>query len=94
MAYDLAERQIADGTASAQVITGFLRLGSSRERLEQERLRRENILLGAKAEALESAARMEELYAAAISAMREYSGGGPAITAEVVDDDFDDPLGY
>lgn len=75
-AVDLAEKQIREGTASAQVITHYLKLGTTREQLEQERLRHENKLLAAKEEALRSAARSEELFAAAIEAMREYSGGG------------------
>lgn len=86
-AVDLAEDQIRGGTASAQVITHYLKLGSSRERLEQERLKRENILLGAKAEAMESAKRMEELYVEAIAAMRSYAGGGPMqVVSEMIDD--------
>lgn len=88
-AVDLAEDQIRSGTASAQVMTHFLKLGSTRERLEQERLKRENILLGAKAEAMESAKRMEELYAEAITAMRSYAGHDPlSISSEVVDDEY------
>lgn len=71
---DLASRQIQDGSASSQVITHYLKLGSSRERLEQERLHNENILLEAKKTALESAARIEELYTNAIRAMRSYAG--------------------
>lgn len=73
-AVDLAERQLQDGTASAQVITHFLKLGSTREKLEQERLRRENILLESRAMALESGARIEELMKDAINAFRGYSG--------------------
>lgn len=73
-AFDLAEEQILGGTASSQVITHFLKLGSSREKLEQERLREENALLRAKAEAMASAKNVEELYAAALDAMRSYSG--------------------
>lgn len=73
-AVDLAEKQIEEGTATAQVITHFLKLGSSRERLEQERLGQENILLNAKAEQLASQKRVEELYAEALSAMRSYAG--------------------
>ena|SRR6478735_1805399 len=73
-AVNLAEKQILDGTASAQVITHFLKLGSTRERLEQERLRRENILLESRANAIESAARVEELMKDAINAFRGYSG--------------------
>lgn len=74
MAYDLAAQQIFDGTASSQVITHFLRLGCTKERLEKEKLERENELLKAKTEALKSAKRVEELYAEAINAMRRYSG--------------------
>jgi hypothetical protein len=77
MAMDLAERRIRDGTASAQEITHFLKLGSSRERLEQERLNREVALLREKTDALANAKQMEDLYANAIAAMRMYSGDLP-----------------
>lgn len=73
-AVDLAEKQLAEGSASAQVITHYLKLGSSREKLEQERIANENSLLVAKREAMASAARVEELYGAAIDAMRAYAG--------------------
>lgn len=75
-AVDLAEQQLLDGTASSQVITHYLKLGSSRERLERERLEEENKLLRAKTEQLQSQKRMEELYAEAIKAMQNYSGHG------------------
>lgn len=74
LAVDLAEKQLAEGTASAQVITHYLKLGTTRERLEKEKLRRETELLSAKAEAMESAKRVEALYTQALSAMRSYSG--------------------
>lgn len=74
LAIDLAERQIRDGTASAQVITHFLKLGSTREQLEQERLKAENRLVEAKAEQISSSANTEQLYKEALSAMRAYSG--------------------
>lgn len=73
-AVDLAEKQIRAGTASAQVVTHYLKLGSSREKLEQERLAQEVSLMQAKREAMASAARVEELYGAAIDAMRAYAG--------------------
>jgi DNA-binding ferritin-like protein len=76
-AHDLAERQIRAGTASSQVVTHFLKLGSSRERLEQERIKHENELLEVKKEALESAQRVEELYTEALNAMRAYAGQEP-----------------
>ena len=86
-AVDLAEKQLREGTASSQVITHYLKLGSSKERLEREKLERENELLRAKAENLQSAQRSEEVYREALKAMRTYSG---QITDEEEDDyDFD-----
>ena len=73
-AVDLAEKQLAEGTASSQIITHFLKLGSTREKLEQERLERENELLLAKIEAMASVKRVEELYETALNAMRSYAG--------------------
>lgn len=74
LAADLAEAQIREGTASSQVITHFLKLGSTRERLEQQRIAHENELLQVKREAIESHKRIEELYENAIGAMRSYRG--------------------
>ena len=78
-AHDLAEKQIAAGTASSQVITHFLKLGSTRERLEQQRLEHENALTEVKIESLKSQARIEELYVNAINAMRNYAGETPPL---------------
>ncbi len=85
-AVDLAEKQLKDGSASAQVITHYLKLGSSRERLEQERLELENSLTQVKMEALASAKRVEELYSSALDAMRSYAGQEPVDTDEYYDD--------
>lgn len=85
-AVDLAEEQLLNGTASAQVISHYLKLGSSREKLEQERLARENELLQAKAEAMASAKRIEEMYAEALNAMRSYQG--QELTSD--EEDYDD----
>jgi hypothetical protein len=74
LAVDLAEKQLVEGTASSQVMTHYLKLGSSREKLEQERLKNENELLGAKVEAMASAKRIEELYSEALNAMKAYAG--------------------
>ncbi len=74
LAVDLAEQQLVEGTASAQVITHYLKLGTTRERLEQEKLRRENILLEARAQATASGERIEALMNNAIKAFRGYSG--------------------
>src|SRR3954465_15430779 len=73
-AYDLAEEQIRSGTASSQVVTHFLKAGSMRERLEQERMRHGVELMEVKKEQLEGQKRVEELYVSALEAMRSYSG--------------------
>lgn len=74
LAERLAEKQLRDGSASAQVLTHFLKLGSSRERKEQARLEGEIELQKAKIEALASTGRLEKLYEAAMSAFRGYQG--------------------
>lgn len=74
LAVDLAEKQLLEGTASSQVITHFLKLATSKAELEKEKMKKENELLSAKTEALQSAKRVEELYANALAAMRTYSG--------------------
>ncbi len=76
LATDLAEQQLRDGTASSQVITHYLKLGSIRERLEREKLEEENRLLRAKTENFQSMKRVEELYSEALKAMRNYNGQG------------------
>lgn len=76
LAVDLAEKQLREGTASAQVITHYLKLASNKEKLEQEILEKQKELLEAKTDSLKSAAKVEELYAEALAAFRSYSGGG------------------
>lgn len=74
LAEKLAEKQLREGKASAQVITHYLKLGSTREQLERERLKHENELLRAKTSAIESQAGLEELLTKAMKAMTAYSG--------------------
>jgi DNA-binding ferritin-like protein len=74
LAVDLAERQLLKGTASSQVISHYLKLGSTKERLEKEILEQQKELIKAKTEAIQSAKRVEELYKNALNAMRSYSG--------------------
>lgn len=77
LAVNLAEKQLRDGTASSQVITHYLKLGSIKERIEQEILEKQKELIIAKTEQLHSQKRVEELYANALRAMKSYSGGEP-----------------
>ena len=76
LAVDVAEQQLRDGTASAQVIVHFLKLGSSKAELEKEKLKQENEVLKAKAKSIESIEETKILYENALRAMRRYSGNG------------------
>ena len=91
LAVDLAEQQLRDGTASSQLLTHYLRLGSSEQRLRNEKLEEENKLLRAKTKALEDAADMKELYSKAIKAMALYSGNASSMEEE---DDYDEDYDY
>lgn len=74
LAVDLVEQRLRDRTASAQETVFYLKLGSSRERLEQERIALENQMTKAKTEQIASEQRKEELFENAIAAMKQYSG--------------------
>lgn len=75
LAYDLVEQRLRDGSATSQETTHFLKMGSLKERKELEIMEKQSVLLDAKAEALASTKRIEELYANAIEAMKSYNGG-------------------
>ena len=85
MSMDRIEQQIADGSVSSQVLTHFAKLGSSREKLEQERLRNENEVLRKKVETMEAAVDVKNLMEEALQAFKGYSG-----QADVSDDDYYD----
>lgn len=74
LAVDQAEEMLLEHRAPTQIVVHYLKLATTKNQLEKEKLRKENILLEAKANAIESAAKSEELYTRAIEAMREYSG--------------------
>lgn len=76
LAVDLAEKQLRNGTASSQVLTHYLKLGTIKERKELLLLEQEIELKKAKTESIQSAKRVEELYKEALNAMRSYSGLG------------------
>ena len=76
LAENLAEKQLLEGTASSQVISHYLKLGSVKARRELELLEMEKELKAAKTEALKSQKRVEELYSEALKAMRNYNGQG------------------
>jgi len=74
LAFDVAQKQLEDGTASAQVITHYLKLGTARENLERQKLEAETRLKQAQIEAMANSQQSEELYQKAINAMRQYQG--------------------
>ena len=76
LAVDLVEKRLIEGTASSQETTHFLKLASSKARIEKEILERQKDLITARTDALQSQKRVEERYAEAIKAMRKYSGQG------------------
>lgn len=74
LAVDLAEKQLREGTASSQVITHYLKLGTEKEKREVEIAEEQVKLLKAKTEAIQSQKKIEELYSQALNAMRSYGG--------------------
>ena len=86
LAVDLAEKQLIEGTASSQVITHYLKLATTKEKIEREILEKQKELIVAKTENLQSAKRIEELYSNALKAMQNYSG--QACSMEDDEDDY------
>lgn len=87
LAVDLAEKQLLEGTASSQVITHYLKLATTKEKIEREILEKQKELIEAKTQNLQSAQKIEELYMNALNAMRNYSGQS---NGDDVEDDEDD----
>lgn len=88
LAVNLAEKQLIEGTASSQVLSHFLKLGSIKERKELEIIEYQKELLKAKTESLKSEKRIEELYSEALNSMRRYSG--QEYEDEDEEDEFED----
>lgn len=84
LAVDLAEEQLRNGTASAQIVTHYLKLATAEEKLKREKLEEENKLLRAKTQQLGAGDRLEKLTADALAAMRSYTG-----VEEEIDDDYE-----
>ena len=72
------------------MITHYLKLGSTKERIEREILEKQKALIEAKTENLQSAKRIEELYTNAINAMKNYSGQNDSSEDDEEDDEYDD----
>lgn len=83
LAVDLAEKQLAEGTASTPVITHYLKLATSRESEEREKLRLENQLLKARTTQIDSETKNSDTLEKAMRAFSIYSG-----SAEEEPDDY------
>lgn len=73
LAVELAEKQLLDGSASAAVITHYLKLGTEKEKLERQILINQSQLIQAKAENLGKDHSMEQLTREAMEAMKTYA---------------------
>lgn len=74
LADKFAEEAMLAGTASSQIVTEYLKRGSSRELLEQEKLANENLRIQAQIEQLKSTQRTEELMVEVLAAIKLYNG--------------------
>ena len=76
LSIDAAKKMLLEGKAPTSIVLHYLKLATSRERLEREIMEKEMELKDAKIQALESQAKVEQLYADAMRAMQRYSGYG------------------
>lgn len=74
MAYDRVEDRIRNNQATGPELVHFLKLGSSKGKLEKDILEQEKELVSAKTQSLRSQQSTEELYNKVLEAMKSYSG--------------------
>lgn len=74
LAVNEAERRLNNGTASSQIITTLLKLGTIKAQLELEKLRSDVALQKAKEQEIKDKASNNDLYAQALAAFRSYKG--------------------
>ena len=84
LAMNLVEQRLVDGTASSAETVHFLKVASTRERLEQAKLEHETQMLQAKTKAIGSMEDTKKLMDSALRAFRSYQGMED-------DGDYDDP---
>ena len=73
-AIDLVEKQIAEGTVSSQVLTHYIRMSRSRNRLEEQNLRLETERIRVQNDDILRAREREEDYDKVLIALRRYQG--------------------
>lgn len=87
LAIDMAEKQLREGTASSQVLVHYLKLASTREKREKEKMEAEIDLMRAKKEAARAEVERGELYKRAVQAMRTYQGAEEEYPDDIVADE-------
>lgn len=75
LAVDVAEDMMRNGNAPAQIVTHYLKMGSTREKIELELKSEEIKVAKARREMMESQKKIESVYEEALAAMRHYAGG-------------------
>lgn len=85
LAYDTAERQMKEGTASPLVIAHFLKLGTEKAKLEAALLEKQSQLADAKVQAIEDARHRDDIVSNAVAAFKAYSAGIAPIVEDVDD---------
>ena len=88
LAVDLVEQRLRDGTASAQETVHYLKLASSKTKVDLERAKLENELIRAKTQSIKDQADLKVLYKDAIEAMKRYSGHGGSVEEEDAYDEY------
>ena len=87
-AYDHAEKMFENGTASSQITTHFLELGTRKAELENLKKEYEIKLLQARTDAIKNAEKVEKIYLEALKAMSIYQGhGSDIVVSEATDED-------
>lgn len=76
LAVDLVEKRLIEGTASSQETTHFLKLATTKAKLEKEILEKQKDLITAKTDSIKSTKKSEEVYHKVLNAMKKYAGYG------------------
>lgn len=82
LAFSQAKTEMEEGTASSQIVTHFLRLGSLKAKVELEKLELENRLLEEKIQAEQSGQKLNEMFGEVLAALKSYSYAPPGDSDE------------
>lgn len=72
LAFDLAKKRLLEGTATSSEIVHFLKLGSTREKQEQEMMKKKMAVMEAQVKEYESGEDVKKMMEEALQAFRGY----------------------